>query len=448
MIKLPKNCERIIDCLNASGFEAYIVGGCVRDSLLNKWPSDWDICTNATPEDVKKVFKNYKIIPTGIAHGTLTVLIDKEAFEVTTYRIDGEYIDHRRPNKVSYTNQLKDDLARRDFTINAMAYHPKKGLVDYFKGRQDLEKRIVRAVGDPMLRFEEDALRLLRFIRFATTLSFDYEENTLKSIPEKIHLLRYIAKERIQAELNKILYAENVARGLYDLGVYGFYPYIVPKICHEKSFEQRGGHFLDVFEHSLLATGLIENNLILRLTMFLHDIGKPYTWIETPDGDKFPKHEVVGSVLANEILRDLKYDNKTRKEVVKLILHHNDIITADEVSVRRMLAHLGLESTRRLLKVKVADISAHQLTFIKRQKVKAYFQKINHMIDQILEKGDCFSLDKLALNGNDLKEMGFEGKMIREALEYLLSEVVIDPRKNTKEILIQLINKRSTILTE
>ena len=448
MIKLPKNCERIIECLNTSGFEAYIVGGCVRDSLLKKIPSDWDICTNATPEDMKEVFKAYKLIPTGIAHGTLTVLIEKEAFEVTTYRIDGEYSDHRRPNQVSYTNQLKDDLARRDFTINAMAYHPQKGLVDYFNGKQDLEKRIVRAVGDPILRFEEDALRLLRFIRFATTLSFDYEENTLKSIPKKIHLLRYIAKERIQAELNKILCAENVARGLYDLGVYGFYPYLVPKICHEKSFEQRGGHFLDVFEHSLLATGLIEDNLILRLTMFLHDIGKPYTWFETEDGDKFPEHEVVGSALANEILRELKYDNKTRKEVVKLILHHNDIVTTDEVSIRKMLSILGLESTKLLLKVKVADISAHHLTFVKRQKVRAYFQKINQMIDQIIEKGECFSLDKLALNGNDLKAMGFQGKAIKNALEYLLGEVVVDPKKNAKEILVELINKELNILTE
>ena len=437
-MKIPKSCQVILKKLNDNGFEAYIVGGCVRDSLLGKIPSDWDICTSATPDEMLQVFSEYKVIPTGITHGTVTILVGKDSYEVTTYRIDGEYKDHRRPNEVQYTSDLKEDLSRRDFTINAMAYHPKEGLIDYFGGRSDLEKRVLKAVGDPLVRFEEDALRLLRFIRFATVLSFDYDKETLKAIKQKIHLLKYIAKERIQVELNKILCAKDVARGLYDLGQYGFYQTIAPEICHQYGFTQGKGHFLDVFEHSLLATSLVSNDLILRLTLFLHDIGKPYTLDEN---DEFPLHENIGSQLANQILRDLKYDNYTRKEVVKLILHHNDNITDDEISIRRVLKNLGLESTKRLLKVKIADILAHRLSDIKRKEIILYFEQIENKLDEIIERADCFEIKTLKISGNDLKSLGFQGKAIKTVLDSLLDEVIISPEKNHSAWLLEKAQK-------
>lgn len=438
MIQIPENCLKALQILNDKGYEAYIVGGCVRDALLHKEPEDWDICTNATPDEMMEVFQGYHIVPTGIDHGTLTIFIKGSPFEITTYRIDGEYEDHRRPKEVSYTTNLEEDLSRRDFTINAMAYHPKEGLIDCFGGKQDLQDRILRAVGDPLLRFEEDGLRIMRLVRFATVLDFDYEEKTLAAVPQKVHLLRHIAKERIQTELNKLLLAKSVARGLDDLYTLSMYPYIFPQICHERNFYQKGGrHFLDVFDHSVLATGLIEPDLTLRLTMLLHDIGKPFCWEEVDaDEDRFPGHEFIGADIANKLLRDLKYDNKTRKEVVKLIRHHNDIIHEDMICVRKMLRILGEDSFRRLLKVKVADILAHYLSY-KRRAVTDMFKRIERMVDDTIDAGYCVSLAQLAVDGKDMIELGFEGKEIREVLNKALDEVIVYPERNKREYLME-----------
>ena len=274
-IHIPQGAKELINRLEAHGHEAYIVGGCVRDSLMGKRPSDWDICTSAQADEMLEIFSNKRVIPTGIQHGTLTILAEDGAYEVTTFRIDGEYVDHRHPKSVAFTRELAEDLSRRDFTINAMAWHPERGLIDLFNGKEDLQRRLVRAVGDPMQRFNEDGLRMLRMVRFATALDFDYDPATYEAVTALNHLLQYISKERIQVELNKILLAEHPARGLEDLYALGMYPYIIPVMCHTVGFDQHGGHhFLDVFEHSLLSVGLIEPDLVLRLTMLLHDIGK------------------------------------------------------------------------------------------------------------------------------------------------------------------------------
>lgn len=437
-IHIPTGARKIIARLEQHGYEAYIVGGCVRDSLMGKRPSDWDICTSARAEEMMALFEDKRVIPTGIQHGTLTILAEDGAYEVTTFRIDGEYLDHRHPKSVAFTRELAEDLSRRDFTINAMAWHPERGLIDLFGGVEDLRDRLVRAVGDPMQRFNEDGLRMLRMVRFATVLDFDYDPATYDAVRKQGHLLQYISKERIQVELNKILLAAHPARGLEDLYTLGMYPYIIPMMCHTVGFAQRGGHhFLDVFEHSLLAVGVIAPELVLRLTMLLHDIGKPFVWdsSESLSYDRFDDHAAVSAKLAGKILRDLKYDNATRKDVVELIAHHNDILLPDPVNVRRALARLGEVQTRRLVQVKVADLIAHDLAG-EREKILALFAEISDVIDEVVARGDCTSVKALAIGGQDMMALGLSGRAIGQMLNAALELVLEKPEMNTRETLL------------
>lgn len=437
-IHIPTGARKIIARLEQHGYEAYIVGGCVRDSLMGKRPSDWDICTSARAEEMMALFEDKRVIPTGIQHGTLTILAEDGAYEVTTFRIDGEYLDHRHPKSVAFTRELAEDLSRRDFTINAMAWHPERGLIDLFGGVEDLRDRLVRAVGDPVQRFNEDGLRMLRMVRFATVLDFDYDPATYDAVRKQGHLLQYISKERIQVELNKILLAAHPARGLEDLYTLGMYPYIIPMMCHTVGFAQRGGHhFLDVFEHSLLAVGVIAPELVLRLTMLLHDIGKPFVWdsSESLSYDRFDDHAAVSAKLAGKILRDLKYDNATRKDVVELIAHHNDILLPDPVNVRRALARLGEAQTRRLVQVKVADLIAHDLAG-EREKILALFAEISDVIDEVVARGDCTSVKALAIGGQDMMALGLSGRAIGQMLNAALELVLAKPEMNTRETLL------------
>lgn len=437
-IHIPTGARKIIARLEQHGYEAYIVGGCVRDSLMGKRPSDWDICTSARAEEMMALFEDKRVIPTGIQHGTLTILAEDGAYEVTTFRIDGEYLDHRHPKSVAFTRELAEDLSRRDFTINAMAWHPERGLIDLFGGVEDLRDRLVRAVGDPVQRFNEDGLRMLRMVRFATVLDFDYDPATYDAVRKQGHLLQYISKERIQVELNKILLAAHPARGLEDLYTLGMYPYIIPMMCHTVGFAQRGGHhFLDVFEHSLLAVGVIAPELVLRLTMLLHDIGKPFVWdsSESLSYDRFDDHAAVSAKLAGKILRDLKYDNATRKDVVELIAHHNDILLPDPVNVRRSLARLGEVQTRRLVQVKVADLIAHDLAG-EREKILALFAEISDVIDEVVARGDCTSVKALAIGGQDMMALGLSGRAIGQMLNAALELVLEKPEMNTRETLL------------
>ncbi|MEE0206681.1 MAG: HD domain-containing protein [Peptococcaceae bacterium] len=437
-IHIPTGARKIIARLEQHGYEAYIVGGCVRDSLMGKRPSDWDICTSARAEEMMALFEDKRVIPTGIQHGTLTILAEDGAYEVTTFRIDGEYLDHRHPKSVAFTRELAEDLSRRDFTINAMAWHPERGLIDLFGGVEDLRDRLVRAVGDPVQRFNEDGLRMLRMVRFATVLDFDYDPATYDAVRKQGHLLQYISKERIQVELNKILLAAHPARGLEDLYTLGMYPYIIPMMCHTVGFAQRGGHhFLDVFEHSLLAVGVIAPELVLRLTMLLHDIGKPFVWdsSESLSYDRFDDHAAVSAKLAGKILRDLKYDNATRKDVVELIAHHNDILLPDPVNVRRALARLGEVQTRRLVQVKVADLIAHDLAG-EREKILALFAEISDVIDEVVARDDCTSVKALAIGGQDMMALGLSGRAIGQMLNAALELVLEKPEMNTRETLL------------
>lgn len=421
----------MIDDLEKAGFEAYVVGGCVRDALLNEVPSDWDICTNARPEEMLRIFKDYKVIPTGLKHGTVTVIKDHLPMEVTTYRVDGIYEDHRRPNEVCFTENIIEDLSRRDFTINAMAWHPKRGLVDPFQGYEDLQRRLVRAVGDPWERFEEDGLRIMRFVRFATRLAFDYDLNTMRAVRDKGHLLRFVSTERKREEFDKILLTDHCARGLWDLYELQLFPYILPEKCHEAYFDQENKrHFLDIFSHCALATGIAKKDLVLRLTMFLHDIGKPFTWQRKDNEDIFPDHAHVSAQIANDFLRNLRYDNKTRRQVVMLVACHNDILLDEPVSVRRLLRKMGKEGVQDLIEVKIADILSHRLSYNERVATLAFFAKVQTVLDKVVSEKQAWAVKDLALDGSDMIALGYQQKEIGLTLEKLLDRVIEDPEKN------------------
>ena len=335
-ISLPEKVNRIIQVLQSHGYEAYAVGGCVRDSILGRVPDDWDITTSATPEETKSLF--FKTFDTGIEHGTVTVLMDKEAFEVTTYRVDGKYEDSRHPSEVTFTRNLKEDLLRRDFTINAMAYNDKEGLVDIFGGMQDLEHKIIRCVGDARARFGEDALRILRAVRFAAQLGFTIEEETQKGIEELAPNLANISAERIQVELIKMLTSPNpcMIRKAYELGITKV---ILPELDRMMETEQETPHHrYTVGEHTIHALANIRDDKVLRLTMLFHDVAKPLMKTMDEGGiAHFKMHDVKGAELTKQILKRLKFDNDTMNKVVKLVQYHDYRMPAEPKNVRRAM---------------------------------------------------------------------------------------------------------------
>lgn len=434
-IEMPKACADILQRFHENGYEAYLVGGCVRDTLLGKKPLDWDICTEALPKETIKLFQEDKVILTGLKHGTVTILKHKLPVEVTTYRIDGEYLDNRRPKEVFFTKNLIEDLSRRDFTINAMAYNDQTGLIDYFGGLDDLHNGLIRAVGDASQRYHEDGLRLMRAVRFACVLNFDYDIATKQAIKDCCYLLQNIAVERIQIELNKILCSPYVEKGLHDLYHLGCFYYFLPEICHTYGFEQHNPfHCYDVFEHAIKSTSFIPCELTLRLTMLLHDIAKPFTWQNCyGESDCFPQHELLGAQMAEKILNRLHYDKATIKEVVKLIRHHNDHLKPESANVRQHAAALGVDSLKRLLAVKRADLKAQSA------KASAYlnlFDEIEKLLDATVTNGDCLSLKDLAVNGQDLLKIGYQGAAVGQQLSLLLALVLQDPALNDRETLL------------
>lgn len=439
-INMPFQCQKVLGLLAEHGHEAYLVGGCVRDSVLGKEPLDWDICTDALPEEMIKIFTGYRLVLNGLKHGTVTVIINRMPIEITTYRIDGEYEDNRHPKEVHFTNSLKEDLSRRDFTINALAYNPERGLVDYFNGLEDLAQKKVRAVGEAQKRFKEDGLRIMRAVRFACVLGFDYDEKTKEAIGKCGHLLNNIATERIQVELNKILISENVRQGLEDLYHLGLFSYFLPQMCHTYGFTQHNPfHCYDVFGHTVRAVEIVEPELVLRLAMLLHDIGKPFCLEGCyGDSDCFPQHEIPSAKIAKEFLERMHYDKKTIREVVLLVAEHNYQILLDDYSIRLALNKFGPQSLKNLLKVKEADLGA-QKEFL--SEVVDFFHQIERRVDEILARGDCYNLAQLALKGNDLIQLGYEGKEIGKKLEHLLQQVLKEPQLNDKEKLLGLIKK-------
>lgn len=439
MIQLPEKVKIIIQTLQEAGCEAYAVGGCIRDSLLGRTPDDWDITTSAKPAQIKDIFQ--RTADTGIQHGTVTVLLDGEGFEVTTFRIDGEYEDSRHPREVTFTSNLSEDLKRRDFTINAMAYNEQAGLVDLFHGREDMQKGLVRCVGEPGERFREDALRMMRAIRFSAQLGYAIEPETAEAIRELAPSLSHISAERIQTELVKLVlspHPEYLGRA-YEMGVTKvFFPE------WDEAMETRQNnphHCYNVGEHMLRSMVAIKPDKVLRLTMMLHDIGKPKTLTTDPEGtDHFYGHAERGEEMARQILRRLKFDNETIRKVSRLVLYHDygNSVTPDTRMVRRAMNKIGTDIFPLLLPVKRADMEA-QSSFQKEQKQKK-LKVWEECCQKIQEQQQCVTLKDLAVTGRDLIAYGMApGRELGETLQQMLETVLDHPEYNTKEYLLSLI---------
>lgn len=434
-IRLPQKVQRIIHRIEEAGFEAYAVGGCVRDTFLGREPDDWDITTSAAPEQVKALFD--KTIDTGIQHGTVTVMLGGEGFEVTTYRLDGEYEDARHPKEVIFTASLEEDLKRRDFTMNAMAYNDRKGLVDLFGGIADLERGLIRCVGDPEERFAEDALRMMRAIRFSAQLGYEIEGGTRQAICELRANLRRISAERIQAELTKLITSPHpeYLRIAYETGVLEV---ILPELdLAMKTGQNHPHHCAGVGEHTLMTMEKVFPEKELRLAAMLHDIGKPQCLTVGADGiTHFSGHARVGAELAEEILRRLKYDNHTIEVVRRLVLYHDfgNGIEPNEKSVRKLMNRMGPELMPALLELKKADILA-QNPSLQAGKLRQ-LDGWTHCYERILERNDCVTLRSLALTGKDLIDLGMKpGREMGETLNKLLELVLEKPEANTRETL-------------
>ncbi|SHK24082.1 CCA tRNA nucleotidyltransferase [Paramaledivibacter caminithermalis] len=439
-IQLPKGVKRILDKLLFNGYEGYIVGGCVRDSIMGKIPNDWDICTSAKPEVMMNIFREFKVIPTGLKHGTLTIVINNQHFEVTTYRIDKEYVDGRHPNKVEFTNSLKEDLNRRDFTINAMAYNNKEGLIDYYDGLSDIHNKTIRCVGNAFDRFNEDYLRMLRAVRFSAQLEYRLRIETFKAIKKLSKNIIHISKERIRDEVNKILLSQKPSKGIQLLEETRLLEYIIPELQECVGFEQKKPHHdEDVFYHTMRVLDNTEKDLILRLAALLHDIAKPQCFsIDRENTGHFYRHHMKGMELAEKILKRLKYDNNTIKTVKQLIKEHMlkyEITTPR--AIKRLINRVGKENIDRLFKLQIADI--------KGSKAPYKFDNINKaklVCDKILNEKQPLTLKDLDIDGNDLKALGVsQGKDIGRILNKLLDRVLDNPELNKKEILADEVRK-------
>lgn len=442
-IQLPEKVNTIIQTLQEHGYEAYAVGGCVRDSLLGREPGDWDITTSASPDETKKLFA--RTVDTGIEHGTVTVLLGKEGFEVTTYRIDGKYEDSRHPTEVIFTRNLREDLLRRDFTINAMAYNDTEGIVDIFGGMDDLKRKIIRCVGNARERFGEDALRIMRGVRFAAQLGFSLEKETKEAMTELAPTLEKISAERIQTELVKLLVSDSpeLIREAYHLGITAV---ILPEFDEMmRTGQETKYHRYDVGEHTVQAVCNVPPDKVLRLTMLLHDVAKPEMKTVDADGTAhFKGHDIRGEQKAKEILRRLKFDNDTIHKVTKLVRWHDYRMSAEKKNVRKAMSKISAELFPMYLLVKRADILAHSM--YRREEELENLSGLQKCYEEIVADHECVSLKQLAVTGTDLIGIGMKpGKQIGEVLNELLRIVLEYPEFNNKEHLIRFVQNRFDI---
>lgn len=442
IIRLPEKVKYIIDTIMKAGYEAYAVGGCIRDSILGRTPDDWDITTSASPYQVKELFQ--RTVDTGLKHGTVTVMLDKEGFEVTTYRIDGEYEDSRHPKEVIFTSNLIEDLKRRDFTINAMAYNETNGLIDVFDGMEDIKRRVIRCVGSSMERFTEDALRMMRAVRFSAQLGYEIEEKTADAMKALATNLSKISAERIQTELVKLVTSPNpdFLRIAYETGITAV---VLPEFdACMKTSQNNPHHCYSVGEHILRSMKAVRADKCLRLALLLHDVGKPARKITDEKGiDHFYGHPALSEEMAGQILHRLKFDNDTIYTVKRLVLYHDYQPEATPKSVRRAIMKTGEDIFPLLFEVKRGDIEA-QSDYKKDEKLQRLCA-VKEIYEQVLAKQQCVSLKTLAVTGRDLMEQAgmSPGKELGEMLKKLLEMVIDDPLLNEKEI---LINKAKELL--
>lgn len=435
-IILPKQVNQIIHTLQSQGFDAYAVGGCVRDSLLGRSPKDWDITTSASPQIVKQLFGH--TIDTGIQHGTVTVMADHVGYEVTTYRIDGEYEDARHPKNVIFTGDLLEDLKRRDFTVNAMAYNDETGLVDAFDGVEDIKKGVIRCVGRPHDRFGEDALRMLRALRFRAQLGFSIDRETEQAVWDLAENLAKVSAERIQMELVKLLTSDHpeVMADVYRLGLTRVF---LPEFdCMMETTQNNKHHRYSVGEHTVVALQNIPADRVLRLAILLHDVAKPACKTTDEAGqDHFKGHPEEGERMARQILKRLKFDNDTINRVCRLVRWHDDRPKLSERNVRRAMNRIGAENMQDLFAVKRADTQAQSM-YEKQQKMD-YIEEFENLYQQVLDKGQCVKKKDLAINGRDLIAIGMKpGRQLGEVLDHLFEKVLDQPELNTREQLLSM----------
>lgn len=436
---LPDEVKKAISMLEASGYEAYAVGGCVRDSLLGKTPTDYDVTTSAKPEEMKTVFKNEHTFETGIKHGTLTVLINKMPIEITTFRVDSDYSDNRHPGKVEFTASLSADLARRDFTVNALAFNEKTGITDVFGGISDLEHGIIRCVGKADLRFGEDALRIMRALRFASCLGFEIEEETALSIHKNRELLKNISAERFSAELTKLLCGRNAEKILFEY--HDVFSVLIPEVSVLKGFEQHHfRHDKDIWEHTAAVVDNAPAKKNLRLAAFFHDIAKPLCFsIDETGTGHFYGHAHLGAKMAEDILSRLRFDNETKNAVCGLIKRHEDRFEANPKAIKRILGKIGFEAYNDLLSLMYADDLGKKQEY---QNSESFYDEYRRIAKEIIEKSECFSLRDLKIKGGDLAEIGVPpGPGMGKILDALLEKVIDGEIPNEKEELIEYVKK-------
>lgn len=439
-IELPRKVVLIIKNLQRHGYDAYAVGGCVRDSILNRKPEDWDITTSAKPEQVKRIFR--RTVDTGIEHGTVTVLIGKDGFEVTTYRVDGLYEDGRHPKEVTFTSRLEEDLKRRDFTINAMAYNDDERLVDAFGGMRDLNYHLIRCVGDPKERFSEDALRILRAVRFSAQLAFPIEPETAEAIKSLAPNLEKISAERIQAELVKLLVSDHPER-IQNACELGITKVVLPEWDDMVGVKQNTPHHkYDVAAHTVHALQNVKNDKVLRLTMLFHDMGKPVMKTTDENGrDHFKGHAIASEQIAKTVMKRLKFDNDTIRKVTKLVAYHDYRMEPTGANVRRAMHEIGVELFPYYLAVRLADTKA-QSSYERRGKLENIIQ-IRELYRNALRNKECVTLKDLAVTGTDLINLGIApGKKLGTLLNELLDMVIEDPAWNQKGKLCDYVKER------
>lgn len=444
-IEMPQNVEKIINTLEQAGFEAYIVGGCVRDFLLGRTPEDWDITTQATPSQVKKLFR--RTIDTGLTHGTVTVMLGGEGCEVTTYRIDGEYTDHRRPDEVMFTQSLREDLRRRDFTINAMAYSHSCGIIDLYGGMKDMEDGVIRAVGNPTERFDEDALRILRAVRFSGQLNFNIEEETGNAMKKQAAYLKDISAERIRVEIEKLLLSGHPEK-LIDAYKMGITSVILPEFDLMMETPQNNpNHLYDVGTHTVEVIKNIDADAVLRLGALLHDCGKPAVKTTDENGmDHFYNHNLVGMDIAAGVMNRLKYDNDTKRDVIKLVKWHDYGMgfLPSKAKLRKVLSEVGAEFFQNVFKMRRADI-AGQSDYRRAEKLEN-LSRLMDEYEEILQDNDCLKMKDLAISGKDLMEAGVSpGEHMGEILKYLLEQVLENPELNNRQQLMGIVRERFLI---
>ena len=435
MIQIPPHAERILTLLNQAGYKAYVVGGCVRDALLSRTPKDWDICTSALPDEMERVFQGFRVVETGLKHGTLTVVLDGIPYEITTFRVDGAYTDHRHPDGVTFVTDVREDLARRDFTVNAMAYHPAEGLIDAFGGQEDLQRKVIRCVGQPEERFREDALRILRALRFASVYGFTIDEETAKATHKLKETLNLVAAERIRAELGKLLCGQgcgDILRAYRDI-----LGQILPQLIPMFDFPQcTPYHRFDVWEHTVRSVENVPATEVLRFAMLLHDAGKPATFTRDESGvGHFCGHAACSEKIAEAVMTRLRMDKATAQRVILLVKHHDIDLSTDGRLLKRRLNQFGEEALRQLIDVQEADQLAKGTC--DRAEIRASAAALRQALDALLASAPCFTLKDLAVNGRDIAALGAKGSAIGDVLQHLLSCVMDDVLPNEKDSLLR-----------